>query len=392
MRRNRPARTAPSSWAATKPSSLRPSMRRKTQSMRVRAGLRPPPEARCVAVRATARVSPSARAIAVTSSRGWSASAATHTTPPPTKTRANVPISSARQARSSLLSMNPPVLGNCVFIPERRGESIGPWIARNSSILPPGFAVTSPLSPRRPCRRAGAGPASEGILKGGRHERAPIRDARSVSVPVGMQYGNLSLSDGGRARRGPSPAPNQTPRRSLTCASRPAPSPRPRTCRWCRVPPVPLGNGIPPPPADGPRPNLAPAQLPVLPPVPAPPAVVRQASADAPSAPPSTDVGPKAASLRELQQQAASWYAGVDSYIVRMTRREVVSGTAKPEEVLMLVVPQGAVERPPQMGRQGRPGTRGPLRQGPAGEQDPHAPGGRRHAVHAGRDADGAAR
>ncbi len=107
-----------------------------------------------------------------------------------------------------------------------------------------------------------------------------------------------------------------------------------------RVPPVPLGNGAPPPPADGPRPNLAPAQLPVLPPVPAPPAVVRQASADAPSAPPSalpsTDLGPKAATLRELQQQAASWYAGVDSYIVRMTRREVVGGTAKPEEVLML--------------------------------------------------------
>ncbi len=109
------------------------------------------------------------------------------------------------------------------------------------------------------------------------------------------------------------------------------------------VPPVPLGHGAPSqPPADGPRPNLAATQPPVLPPVPAPSSgtpganATRLASANAPAAPPSTDVAPKAASLRELQQQAASWYAGVDSYIVRMTRREVVSGTAKPEEVLML--------------------------------------------------------
>ena len=109
-----------------------------------------------------------------------------------------------------------------------------------------------------------------------------------------------------------------------------------------RVPPVPLGRGAPPQPSDGPRPNLAPVQPPVLPPVPAPPAVApgadatRLAGADAPAASPSSDVEPKAVSPRELQQQAASWYAGVDSYIVRMTRREVVGGTAKPEEILML--------------------------------------------------------
>ena len=113
------------------------------------------------------------------------------------------------------------------------------------------------------------------------------------------------------------------------------------------VPPVPLGRGAanpPSPPAvgqgggDGPRPNLPPAQPPVLPPVPGPPSAVRPASADAPvEAPsPNTTREAKAASLRELQQQAAAWYAGVDSYIVRMTRREVVGGTAKPEELLAL--------------------------------------------------------
>jgi len=114
------------------------------------------------------------------------------------------------------------------------------------------------------------------------------------------------------------------------------------------VPPVPLGRGVPPsnpPPAagggpgagEGPRPNLAPTQPPVLPPVPGPPPAVRQASADVPSdAPANTNPAPKIVSLRELQQQAASWYAGVDSYIVRMTRRETVAGEAKPEEVMMM--------------------------------------------------------
>jgi hypothetical protein len=103
------------------------------------------------------------------------------------------------------------------------------------------------------------------------------------------------------------------------------------------VPPVPLGRGAPPAMADGPRPNLAPAQPPALPPVPGPPSAVRQASADAASdAPLNANPTPQAVSLRELQQQAAAWYAGVDSYIVRMTRREVVGREAKPEEVMMM--------------------------------------------------------
>jgi len=54
----------------------------------------------------------------------------------------------------------------------------------------------------------------------------------------------------------------------------------------------------------------------------------------------------KPASLRQLQQDAAAWYAGVDSYIVRMTRREVVGGEAKLPKVRsgrsgMVVSPPG---------------------------------------------------
>lgn len=42
------------------------------------------------------------------------------------------------------------------------------------------------------------------------------------------------------------------------------------------------------------------------------------------------------AKVRELYRQAAASYAGIDSYIARLRRREVVRGQAKPEEVLLL--------------------------------------------------------
>jgi hypothetical protein len=96
------------------------------------------------------------------------------------------------------------------------------------------------------------------------------------------------------------------------------------------VPPVPLGRGADPTP---PAPAL-----------PAPPAAVILTSVEgpAPSAPavasPSpapTDSQAKPASLRQLQQDGAAWYAGVDSYIVRLTRREQVNGEAKPEEIML---------------------------------------------------------
>lgn len=97
------------------------------------------------------------------------------------------------------------------------------------------------------------------------------------------------------------------------------------------VPPVPLGRGAAPspPPASS---------------LPPPPAAVIPAFADGPSlpAPPVASPSPspmdseaKPASLRQLQQDAAAWYAGVDSYIVRLTRREQVGGEAKPEEVML---------------------------------------------------------
>ncbi len=91
------------------------------------------------------------------------------------------------------------------------------------------------------------------------------------------------------------------------------------------VPPVPIGRGA------APQTSTAPPRT---------PSVVTPASASTspavrppPSAADSAHQG--AASLRQLQQQAAAWYAGVDSYTARLTRREVVNGTAKPEEILL---------------------------------------------------------
>ena len=90
------------------------------------------------------------------------------------------------------------------------------------------------------------------------------------------------------------------------------------------VPPVPLGSGAPlPPPAD------------VV------PASTKEPNLPAPSVASSTrtavpmDSEAKPPSLRQLQQDGATWYASVDSYIVRMTRREQVNGAAKPEEIML---------------------------------------------------------
>lgn len=105
------------------------------------------------------------------------------------------------------------------------------------------------------------------------------------------------------------------------------------------VPPIPLGQGAAPTPQDGPHPNLPQAPMPPPPPVPGSAASsVTPASAEATPAAPmaAADLeAPAGGSLRKMQQEAAAWYAGVDSYIVRLTRREQVNGTAKPEEVMM---------------------------------------------------------
>jgi hypothetical protein len=98
------------------------------------------------------------------------------------------------------------------------------------------------------------------------------------------------------------------------------------------VPPVPLGRGAAP-------------SAPTVPALPAPPATViltsvegaRNASQPAPSvaSPSPIDSEAKPVSLRQLQQDGAAWYVGVDSYIVRLTRREQVGDEAKPEEVML---------------------------------------------------------
>jgi hypothetical protein len=72
-------------------------------------------------------------------------------------------------------------------------------------------------------------------------------------------------------------------------------------------------------------------------PLPAPPASPPEVSPANP-APTATDVGPaapKGDAIKRLQQQAVEAYAGMDSYIARLTRREVVNGKAKPEEVML---------------------------------------------------------
>jgi hypothetical protein len=96
---------------------------------------------------------------------------------------------------------------------------------------------------------------------------------------------------------------------------------------------------VPQPPLGGDRkPAIQPvsAQGPSLTPVPAPPPpppppVTTPAT---PSAAPATSPG-ATPTVRQLVQQAAERYAGIDSYIARLTRREVVGSKPAAEEVLL---------------------------------------------------------
>lgn len=83
------------------------------------------------------------------------------------------------------------------------------------------------------------------------------------------------------------------------------------------------------------------------PPTPAPPLripdppspVVAQASAgtlDGPSIVPAKAEMPPAASIRALYQKAAQKYQTMESYIMRLRRREVVAGKARPEELILV--------------------------------------------------------
>jgi hypothetical protein len=81
----------------------------------------------------------------------------------------------------------------------------------------------------------------------------------------------------------------------------------------------------PPPQTKSPAADVPPSRD-TTPPPPAPPPA-------APSVdPPSTD---QAANLRRLYKQAEDECAALDSYICRMTRREQVNGTNKPEEMML---------------------------------------------------------
>jgi hypothetical protein len=87
---------------------------------------------------------------------------------------------------------------------------------------------------------------------------------------------------------------------------------------------------VPPPPLGGDRTTRPPA----------PP--IRQASAQDPapqpppvSTRPNTSPEPERRSARELVRLAAERYAGIDSYIVRLRRREVVRGKPGPEELIL---------------------------------------------------------
>jgi Protein of unknown function (DUF1571) len=102
---------------------------------------------------------------------------------------------------------------------------------------------------------------------------------------------------------------------------------------------------VPPPPLGGDRkPAIQPvsAQGRALTQVPSPPPPPPPAAA-APVTPPATAPSPGAAAtspgatptVRQLVQQAAERYAGIDSYIARLTRREVVGSKSQPEEVLL---------------------------------------------------------
>lgn len=93
------------------------------------------------------------------------------------------------------------------------------------------------------------------------------------------------------------------------------PSPVPARAAQADVKPVP-DLRIPDPPS---RPAVLPAS----------------ATAEAKPVPAEPTSVPPADRPRQLYQQAAAHYAGIDSYIVRMRRREVVNGKSKPEELLL---------------------------------------------------------
>jgi hypothetical protein len=97
-------------------------------------------------------------------------------------------------------------------------------------------------------------------------------------------------------------------------------------------PVVPVGAADTTPPPAPPLPLPPPAST-FTPPAPLP--VVSPAVSPTTAATEAVPTNAKADPVKRLQQQAAQAYAGMDSYIARLTRREVVGGKPKPEEVML---------------------------------------------------------
>src|SRR5262249_37770425 len=103
-----------------------------------------------------------------------------------------------------------------------------------------------------------------------------------------------------------------SPTQPIVQASATAPAPPSAT-----APPAPrAGPDLAPPPSSPPGPALNP------PPMPTP----------GPISQPAND---PLVAMRRMHQQAVEQYNGIDSYIVRLTRREQVNGKNHPEEVLL---------------------------------------------------------
>jgi len=119
------------------------------------------------------------------------------------------------------------------------------------------------------------------------------------------------------------------------------------------IPPIPRGNSETTRPPTKPTPPTSPilpagatapastpsdATRPAIPlPLPAPPPAPSPSVSSANPALAATDgpAAPNRDAIKRLQQQAMEAYAGMDSYIARLTRREVVGGKPKPEEVIL---------------------------------------------------------
>lgn len=138
---------------------------------------------------------------------------------------------------------------------------------------------------------------------------------------------------------------SQTPRAQTepSAVQPPIPDPAVRPASWVGADapppdPTPASGQLPPNPPplpDSPAPTSnAPSQTPV--PAASTPGLPSSNDATAPLTERPASPEASAGKVRELHRQAADRYAGIDSYIARLRRREVVGGQPKAEEILLL--------------------------------------------------------